>query len=389
MRDLRDLELAEDAVQEAVVAALATWPRDGVPHNPAAWLVVAARRFAIDRLRRGVRYEQKIALLQPLAARLTEEPQFDDNEIDDDQLALIFGCCHPALDIDAQVALTLRAVCGFSTADVARAFLVPESTMAQRLVRAKKKIRVAGVPFTVPTAGALLERTEAVLAVVYLIFNEGYSATAGDDTVRVAVVEEAIRLGRLVCRLLPDDPEAFGLTALMLLTDARRPARVTATGDLVPLEEQDRGLWRQRSIEEGMTMLGRAARLNDTGAYQLQAAIAAVHDQATDAASTNWASIVALYEMLLSIAPSPMVRLNHTVAISMARTPLEGLILLDESGVASTHYLALAARADMTKRSGDVAGAQRLYRLAAAAAPTGPEQRFLSRRADVLARVGR
>lgn len=385
MRDVRDLDLAEDAAQEAAAAALASWPRTGVPDRPAAWLLVVARRYAIDRLRRATRYEQKMALLASNRETMIEPPDFDESLVRDDQLALIFGCCHPALDIDSQVALTLRSVCGLTTTEVARAFLVPEPTMAQRVVRAKRKVKLAAVPFTVPDDAQLLERLEAVLTVVYLIFNEGYAATSGDHTIRSDLSNEAIRLARLLCDLMPDDAEVLGLAALLLLTDARRPARLDTDGNLVPLLEQDRTRWQRPYIDEGMALLARASRRADTGPYQLQAAIAAVHDHAAEPDDTNWASIVSLYEMLLALAPTPVVRLNHAVALSMVGDPAAALPLIAASGIDEENYLRLAAEADIHHRLGAETVARALYLGAAAHAPTEPQRRHLAGKAADLA----
>jgi len=391
IRTTGDWDVAEECAQDAFARALERWPRDGIPRNPGAWLTTTARNRAIDRLRRvatGVAKLQEVAVLsrpdQP-AGEPGADPQHhdDDSGVEDDRLRLIFTCCHPALSVDAQVALTLRTLAGLTTPEIARAFLVPESTMAQRLVRAKHKIRNAGIPYRVPPAHLLPERTGSVLGVLYLLFNEGYAATAGADLVRSGLCDEAIRLGRTLTALMPDEPEAVGLLALMLLHDARRSARVDAASDLVPLEEQDRTRWDAAAIEEGLTLLDGALRRRKPGPYQVQAAIAACHVRARDAADTDWAEIAALYGELLRMVPSPVVALNRAVAVAMADGPDAGLVLVDAleaSGALRGYYLLSATRADLLRRLERHADAAAAYRVALELTSTDAERRYLNRR---------
>ena len=396
VRELRDLDLAEDCAQEAALRALQRWPVSGVPERPGAWLLVTARRHAIDLMRRQSRLADKLELLAS-EARRTEAallqgddayPTPGERLLEDDQLALIFGCCHPALGLDTQVALTLRSLGGLSTAEVAHAFFVPEATMAQRLVRAKQKIRKAGLPFRVPTPSGPPERVEAVLAVIYLVFNEGYSASGGQTTIRPDLVEEALRLAELLARLRPEDPEVLGLQALLLLTDARRPARTDAAGELVALEDQDRQRWDQTKIKEGLRVLAGAAELDQTGPYQLQAAIAAVHDRASSAAGTNWQAIVALYDALLDTGPSPIVALSRAVAVAFGGAPQQGLDQVEAlAQPLGQHHLWHAARADLLRRLGRLEAAAEAYEHAAHLAPTAAERHFLRRRLTSLSQT--
>jgi RNA polymerase sigma-70 factor, ECF subfamily len=375
-------DLAEECAQDAFAQALKTWPRDGVPRRPGAWLTTVARNRALDRLRRGAAEAAKLreaAVLAPV-----DEPADDDESgIRDDRLRLMFTCCHPALPLEARVALTLRTLAGLTTAEIARAFLVPEPTMAKRLVRAKHKIRDAGIPYRVPPAHLLSERTAGVLAVLYLLFNEGYAASAGADLVRLGLCAEAIRLARALAQLMPDEPEALGLLALMLLHDARRATRVDAAGDLVTLEDQDRSRWERPEIDEGTAMLEAALRRGQPGPYQLQAAIAACHVTAAHAADTDWAQIALLYERLARLVPSPVVELNRAVAVAMADGPARGLELvaaIEASGELDGYHLVPATRADLLRRLGRWAEAAGSYRVARDLAATDAERRYLDRR---------
>ena len=388
VRLLGDFDVAEEALHDAFRTALERWARDGVPAQPRAWLVSTGRFKAIDGLRRRARFRPLDDVADEVENIADESVRFDDDDaIEDDRLRLVFTCCHPALSPDAQVAMTLREVCGLTTEAVAQAFLTPAATLAQRIVRAKAKIRAARIPYAVPEPAELPARLDSVLRVIYLVFNEGYSASSGDALTRVDLSAEAIRLGRLLVALLPE-PEALGLLALMLLHESRRDARVSDDGDIVLLDAQDRSRWDRDLIAEGTKLLGDALASRRIGPYTLQAAIASVHANAAQAEATDWRQIVALYELLLRIEPSPVVELNRAVAVAMRDGPSEGLALIDAllaRGELSDYHLIHAARADLARRLGDTAAARTSYERALALARQQPERRFLLRRLAELA----
>ena len=384
IRLLGDFDLAEEAHHDAFAAALDRWPIDGVPDNPRAWLVSTGRFKAIDRLRRTARFNAALEHLADEIEQTAPPPPIDvdDPAVDDDRLRLIFTCCHPALTPDARIALTLREVCGLATEEIARAFLATPQTVAQRIVRAKGKIRDARIPYQIPSREELPDRLDAVLHVVYLVFNEGYAASSGDALVRRELCDEAIRLARLLVELLPE-PEAIGLLALMLLHDARRATRTTPDGELQLLDEQDRSQWNRAQIADGLALVERALRSRRAGPYALQAAIAAVHAEATEAASTDWAQIAGLYDVFLRIDPSPVAELNRAVAIAMRDGPALGLKLIEEilqRGDLGDYAPAHSAHADLCRRLGRTSEAAAAYERALALTRQGPERRFLERR---------
>jgi len=382
VRMLGDFDRAEEALHDAFRAALEQWPREGVPANPRAWLVSAGRFKAIDGIRRDRRFTPLDDVAEAVEAIPDDSAPNDGEGIEDDRLRLIFTCCHPALATDAQVALTLREVCGLTTEEIAQAFLTAAPTLAQRIVRAKGKIRDARIPYQVPEADELAERLDAVLRVIYLVFNEGYSASSGQSVTRVDLSGEAIRVGRLLVLLLPD-PEAIGLLALMLLQESRRAARTSADGELVLLGEQDRSLWNRAQIDEGSALVERSLASRRVGPYAIQAAIAAVHANAGSPESTDWSEIVGLYDVLMLLAPSPVVELNRAVAVAMRDGPDAGLALVEGllgRGELADYHLAHAARADLARRLGRTADARAAYERALALTRQEPERRFLGRR---------
>jgi len=383
IRLLGDFETAEEALHDAFAVAVEQWARDGVPANPRAWLVSTGRFKAIDGIRRRARFDASLTELAQQVESITDETEtWDDETVEDDRLRLIFTCCHPALSPEAQVAMTLREVCGLMTEEIARAFLTKPATVAQRIVRAKAKIREARIPYEVPSEKELPDRLDAVLRVVYLVFNEGYSASSGDSLTRHDLSGEAIRLGRLLIELLPG-PEAMGLLALMLLHDSRHAARTSPTGDLILLENQDRALWNRNQITEGVSLVERALSSGPVGPYTLQAAIASVHAQAPSSATTDWPQIVSLYDLLMRAEPSPVVELNRAVAVAMHDSPLAGLTLVDAilaRGDLGNYHLVHAARADLCRRLGRTAEARDSYERALSLTQQEPERRFLERR---------
>ena len=389
IRLLGDFDLAEEALHDAFTAALNQWPKEGMPNNPRAWLVSTGRFKAIDAIRRHERFDaSQAAIAEQLYTDISDDVALEGESIEDDRLRLVFTCCHPALPSEARVALTLREVCGLTTEEIARAFLTAPPTLAQRIVRAKAKIRDARIPYQVPSPADLADRLDTVLQVVYLVFNEGYSASSGESLTRPDLSREAIRLGRLLVELLPE-PEVVGLLALMLLQESRRAARTSPTGDLVLLEDQDRSLWNREQIAEGKRLIERALASRRFGPYTLQAAIAAVHADAPSAPATDWAQIVGLYDLLVRVEQSPVVELNRAVAVAMRDGPEAGLALIDAifaHGDLAEYHLAHAARADLCRRLGRTVEARASYQRALALTRQEPERRFLERRLATLAR---
>ncbi|MCG3116501.1 MAG: RNA polymerase sigma factor [Candidatus Manganitrophus sp. SA1] len=387
IRLLGDFDLAEEAMHDAFAAAVEQWRQEGVPKNPAAWLISTGRFKAIDGMRRRARFDASLGeIARSLEAAASDTSGWQNESVEDDRLRLIFTCCHPALPPDARIALTLREVCGLTTEEIARAFLTAPPTVAQRIVRAKRKIKDAGIPYQVPSQRDLPDRLDAVLRVIYLVFNEGYSASSGSSLTRRDLSGEAIRLGRLLIELLPE-PEAMGLLALMLLQESRRAARASPEGDLILLDNQDRSLWSRDQIAEGTALVERALSSRRFGPYTLQAAIAAVHAEAPTAAATDWAQIVGLYDVLMRVEPSPVIELNRAVAVAMRDGPSAGLPLIDAllaSGELEEYHLAHSARADLCRRLGKTKEARASYERALSLTQQEPERRFLRRRLDEL-----
>ncbi len=382
-----DFDLAEDALQDAVVNALERWEVDGLPNNPVAWLTAVARRRAIDRLRRSTKLDRLVTIDLPISP---DEPDMDDTQLPDDRLKLMFTCCHPALAPETQVALTLHTVGGLTTREIGRAFLVPEATMAKRLARARAKIRNAGIPYRVPPIELIPERLDALLAVIYLIFNEGYSATSGDEPIRKELCLEAIRLCRVLNTLMPGSAETHGLLALMLLHDSRRETRLDQAGKLILLSEQDRSHWDRAEIREGIRVLDEALALNDPGPYQVQATISSLHAQAPTAEATDWHAIAALYKTLARMTPSLVVEVNRAVAVSLAEGPREGLSILQGLGdQAKSYYPYFVARADLLRRSGQLEEAIKSYKQAIALCENPAERAHLQRQLDPLLNAGK
>lgn len=385
IRSIGDFELAEDAVQEAFAAAIEQWPRDGTPDNPRAWIVGVARNKAIDRIRRQSRFAERSDEVRRMIESEHEESSTTmlDSAVPDERLSLIFTCCHPSLAPEAQIALSLRTLCGLSTEEIARAFLVPSVTMAQRLVRAKRKIAAAKIPYETPPRDRLAERLEAVMSVIYLVFNEGYTATAGSELIRRDLASEAIRLARILVELMPDEPEPRGLLAMMLLHDSRRDARVDENGEMVLLDDQDRSRWHRGQIEEGLMQSAAALNVPSPGPYAVQGAIAAEHSRASSPVQTNWARIAELYAMLLRMRPNPVVELNRAVAIAMAKGPDAGLELIAEieaRGELNDYYLMWSTKAELLRRMSRFTEAQACYRRALELVGSEPERNFLKRR---------
>jgi RNA polymerase sigma-70 factor (ECF subfamily) len=388
IRVLGDFDLAEDAAQDAFASAVEQWHRDGLPENPRAWIVGVARHKAIDRIRKQTRFNDRREELIRMAESGGDDEEIDAGTLPDERLRLIFTCCHPALADDARVALSLRTLCGLTTEEIARAFLTAPATMAQRLVRAKRKIRAARIPYEVPSAEVLAERLDAVMAVIYLVFNEGYAASSGDRLLRTDLCAEAIRLARILVALMPDETEPRGLLAMMLLHDARREARIDERGEIVLLEEQDRARWDRAQIVEGLAHSEAACNADANGPYAIQSAIAAVHSRAKSAAETDWRAIAELYRGLNAIRPSPVIELNRAVAVAMAEGPAVGLELIDAiaaSGELRDYYLMWSARADLLRRLGRWQEAAESYRAALARVGSAPERRFIRRRIEEMA----